>query len=100
MRMSPLTTPQPTRPLNSLGPPVSRRLSTSSLIELRLRSCLCIRVGSLISTGIWCLVGGPVFERWLGSRLIETAGPPTGSPSSASSSFSLIQTQKSAACVY
>ena len=36
-------------------------------------------------------------ERSLGSRLIETAGPPTGSPSSsASSSFSLIQPQGSA----
>jgi hypothetical protein len=39
-----------------------------------------------------------VSERSQGSRLIETAGPPTGSPcSSASSSFSLIHPQRSAA---
>jgi hypothetical protein len=36
--------------------------------------CMC--VGGLISAGVCCLVGGPVFERSLGSRLIETAGPP------------------------
>jgi hypothetical protein len=48
----------------------------------------------LISAGIYCLVGVPVFERSQESRLIETACPPTGSPSfSASSSFSLIQPQ-------
>jgi hypothetical protein len=59
-----------------------------------------ICVGGLISPGVCCLVGGPVFERSLGSRLIETAGPPTGSPSSsASSSLYLIQQQGSAASV-
>ena len=34
--------------------------------------------GGLISAGVCCLFGGPVFERSRGSRLIETAGPPTG----------------------
>ena len=44
-----------------------------------------------MSAGICCVVGGPVSEKSRGSRLVEIAGPPTGSPSSsASSSFSLI----------
>ena len=61
----------------------------------------CICVGSLISAGICCLVGGPVSERSRGYRLIETAGLPTGSPpSSASSSFPLIQPLGSAASVH
>jgi hypothetical protein len=60
----------------------------------------CICVGGLISAGVCCLVDDPVFERPQWFRLIETAGPPTGSPSSsASSSFSLIQPQGSAASV-
>lgn len=42
----------------------------------------------LISVGICCLVGGPVSERFQGSKLIESAGPSTWSSfSSASSSF-------------
>jgi hypothetical protein len=42
-----------------------------------------------------------VFERSQGSRLIETAGSPTGLPSSSvSSSFSLIQQQGSDASVH
>jgi hypothetical protein len=42
-----------------------------------------------------------VSERSQESRLIETAGPPIGSPfSSASSSFSLIQPQGSPASVH
>ena len=42
-----------------------------------------------------CL-GSPVFERFQESRLIETAGPPTGLPSSSASfSLSLIQQQGS-----
>jgi hypothetical protein len=58
-------------------------------------------LGGLISPGISCLVDGPVSEKSQGSRLNETAGPPTGSPSSsASSSFSLIQPQGSAASVH
>jgi hypothetical protein len=36
--------------------------------------CMC--VGDIISAGVCCLVGGPVFERSLGSRLIEIAGIP------------------------
>jgi hypothetical protein len=48
----------------------------------------CMYVGGLISASVCCLFGGPVFERSQGSRLIETAGPSTGSPfSSASFSF-------------
>jgi hypothetical protein len=45
-------------------------------------------VGGLISAGVCCLFGDPVFERSQGSRLIETAGPPIVSPFS-SASFSL-----------
>jgi hypothetical protein len=44
--------------------------------------------GGLISAGICCLFGGPVFERSQGFLLIETAGPPTGLPFS-SASFTL-----------
>jgi hypothetical protein len=40
--------------------------------------CMC--VGGLISAGLGCLFGSPEFERSPGSRLIETAGPPTGLP--------------------
>ena len=39
-----------------------------------------ICVGGLISDGIYCLVGVPVSEKSRGSRLLETAGPPTGLP--------------------
>ena len=46
-------------------------------------------VGGLISAGVCGLFGGPVFEKSQGSRLIETAGPPTRSPFSISASFSL-----------
>jgi hypothetical protein len=54
--------------------------------------CRCFR--DLISTGVCCMFGSSVFERTWGSRLIETAGPPTESPfSSASFSLSLIQQQ-------
>jgi hypothetical protein len=49
--------------------------------------CMCI--GGLMSAGVCCLFGGPVFERSWGSRLIETAGPPAGLPFS-SSSFTFI----------
>jgi hypothetical protein len=40
----------------------------------------CTCVGGLIRAGVCCLFGGPVIERSLGSRLIETIGPPTGLP--------------------
>jgi hypothetical protein len=93
--------PHLTRPLNSLGPPVSWGLGESSLInpDWRVLCCICIR--GLISAGVYCLVGGPVSERPLESRLIETAGPPTGSPSpSASSNFPLFQPQALAASVH
>jgi hypothetical protein len=49
---------------------------------------------------VCCLVVVPVSARSRGSRLIQTAGFPTGSPSSsASSTFPLIQSQGSAASV-
>jgi hypothetical protein len=62
--------------------------------------CKC--VGGLISAGVCCLVGVLVSKRSQDSRLIETAGPPTGPPPppSASSSFSLIQPLESAASVH
>jgi hypothetical protein len=54
-----------------------------------------------ISAGVCCLVGGSVSERSGGSRLAETANPPTRSLSfSASYSFSLIQQQSSAASLH
>ena len=40
----------------------------------------CISVGSLISAGVGCMFGGPVFERSQGSRLIETVAPPPTLP--------------------
>jgi hypothetical protein len=81
----PLLLLHPTSPLHSLGPQVSQRLGVSSLLYM---------CQGLISAGVCCLVGGSVSERSQGSRLIETAGLPMGSPSSsASSSLSLIQPQ-------
>jgi hypothetical protein len=54
-----------------------------------------------MSAGMCCLVGGPVSERSRGSRIIETAGPPTELPSSSASfSLSLIQPQELAASVH
>jgi hypothetical protein len=41
-----------------------------------------ICVGGLISSGVCCPFGSTVFERSWESRLIETAGPPTGMPKS------------------
>jgi hypothetical protein len=35
----------------------------------------CVCVEGLISAGMCCLVGGPVFKRSCGSTLIETPGP-------------------------
>jgi hypothetical protein len=71
----------------------------SDWVQTQKSSTIC--VGGLISAGVCCLVGGPVSERSLESRLVETTGSPAGSPSSsASSSFSLIQPQGSAASVH
>ena len=102
--MSPLGCyhPHPIWPLNSLGPPVSSGIVASSLTEHRPWQCSTVCVlGGLISAGACCLFGGPVFERSRGSRLIETAGPPTGLPSSSASfSLSLIQQQGSTASVH
>jgi hypothetical protein len=58
-------------------------------------------VGGLISAGVCSLFGGPVFERFQVSRIIEIADPPTGSEfSSASFSLSLIQQLVPAASVH
>ena len=43
--------------------------------DLEVFYCMCVR--GLISAGVCCQFGGPVFERSRGSRLIKTAGPPT-----------------------
>jgi hypothetical protein len=51
-----------TRPLNSLGPPISWGLGASSLNPNPAILCY-ICVGVLISAGVCCLAGGPVFER-------------------------------------
>ena len=78
----------PTSSPYSLSPQVSPGLGASSLSEARPSSPRSVCVGGFISAGVCCLVGGPVFGRSWGSRLIETAGPPTKLPSfSASSAF-------------
>jgi hypothetical protein len=60
-----------------------------------------ICIGGLISAGVCFLVGGPVYDKSQGSRLVETAGSPTVSSSfSASYSFSLIQPWGSEASVH
>jgi hypothetical protein len=80
--------PNPIWPLNSLGLPDSWELGASSLNEHRPEVLYCMCVGGLKSACVCYLFCGPVFEIFWGSRLIETAGPPTGSPFS-SASFSL-----------
>jgi hypothetical protein len=74
----------------------SKRPGASSLLRVRCivskgtqtwkSSTVCV-LGGLISAGVCCLFGGPVFERSLGSRLIETAVPLTEWPFSVSSSL-------------
>ena len=85
--------------LKSLGPSVSWGLGAPSLNEHRPGSpLLYVCWGPPIS---WCmLLGGPVFERSWGSRLIETAGSPTGLPFSSASLSLLYQQQRSAASVH
>ena len=65
-------------------------------LDMEVLDSMC--VGGLISAGICCLFGGPVFERYRGSRLIKTAGPPIGSPFFFQPS--LIQQQVSTASVH
>jgi hypothetical protein len=77
----------PIWPLYSMGPPVSWGLVESSLNEHRPGSPLLYVCWVLHIS--WCMLS--VWwskQRFRGSRLIETAGPPTGS-SSSSTSFSL-----------
>jgi hypothetical protein len=80
-----------TRRLKSLGPPVSWGLGASSLTKHRHGSpVLYMCWGPHIS---WCMLPGWWSSIWeiSGVQVIDTAGPPTGSPSaSASFSFSLI----------
>jgi hypothetical protein len=38
-------------------------------------------LGRFISPGVYCLFGGPVFEKYQEFRLIKTSGPSQGSPS-------------------
>jgi hypothetical protein len=61
------------------------------ITDLTVLYCMCLRVH--LSAGVCCLFGGPVFQRNQGSRLIENAGPPAGSPFS-SASLSLPQFHK------
>jgi hypothetical protein len=93
-RVSPPLTTHVTRPLNYPGPPVFWRLHASSLTEPKTGSpLLYLCWGSPIS---WCMLPG---ERSRESRLIETAGPPAGLPSSlASSSFSYFNHMVSSFC--
>jgi hypothetical protein len=71
--LSSLGCPQHSPPdlLNSLGPSVSWGLGESSLNTDPEVLCF-IRVGGLISAGVCCLFGGPVFEGSQVSRLTET----------------------------
>jgi hypothetical protein len=93
-------TPPHTWLLNSLQPPILRvRCTISEWKQTWQSSAVCVR--SLISDGVCCLFGGPVFEISWGSRLIDTTGPPTGlSYSSASFSLSVIEHQESAVSVH
>ena len=60
---------------------------------------ICVR--GLRPASLCCLIDGLVSERSQGSKLVETAGLPMGSPSSTtSSSLSLIQPQGSLASVH
>jgi hypothetical protein len=59
--------------------------------------CMC--VGGLISAGVCCLFGGPVFEISQGGRLSKTAGP-TESPFSAFFQSLPTQQEVSAASVH
>ena len=47
-------------------------------IDLDVLYCMC--VGDLLSAGVCCLLGGPVFERSRGHRLSETVSPPKNHP--------------------
>jgi hypothetical protein len=65
--------------VGELSPP-GPRVQTSVLLETSLSLHSPIpHIGGLISDGVCCLVGVPVSERSRESRLIENAGPPTGS---------------------
>jgi hypothetical protein len=73
--------PHSTWPLNSLGLPASWGLGDNLWMSTKLEVLYCMCVGGIISAGVCWLVGGPGFETSQVSRLIKTAGPPTGSPS-------------------
>jgi hypothetical protein len=99
--------------LSHIWPPTnqtSKFPGASNLLKIRCtfsdwiltqQSSTAMCVGGLILTGECYLVGDPVSERSQASKIIETADPPTGLPSSsASSSFSLIQLQGSSDSVH
>ena len=90
----------PTRPCYSLGPPVSWELGASSLTEPRLNSPLLYMCwGPHVS---WCMLPGWWSNVWeiLGVQ-VKTTGLLIGlSSSSASSSFSPVQPQGSAASIF
>jgi hypothetical protein len=91
----------PVMPSHSLGPQVSPGLGKSSPTEARPSSSLLYVCWGLAPASVHCLVGGSVFERSQGPRLVETTGLPMGSPSfSASSSFSLIQEKSSLTSIH
>jgi hypothetical protein len=76
-------------------------LGASSLTGARPGSPLLSTYWRLGPALICCLVGGSVSDISQGSRLVESAGLPLGSPySSASSSLSLIQPQGSLTSVH
>ena len=97
----PVSTHTHTGILNSLGPPVFWGLGASSLTESRPSSPLLYMCWEPHIS--WCMLPGWWSSVWeiSGSRLIETAGPPTRSPSSSAfPNFSLIQPQGSAVSVH
>jgi hypothetical protein len=69
--MSPTPNPHTPRPLNFLGPPISWGLGASSLAETRPGSPLLYMCWAPQTADVSCLVGGLMFERSWGSRLLN-----------------------------
>jgi hypothetical protein len=59
-------------PPHSLGPPISCRLGHLLWLNPDPAVFCCKCVGGLISAGVCCLVGNPVYERSQGSRLLPS----------------------------
>ena len=79
-RMSP-TNYHPKRPVHILGPQESWLLDISSVTVFRPCSPLLYSIAGLISAAVGWVVGGSVYERSQGFRLIVTAGLLMGLPS-------------------